>query len=57
MASAIEQGRLLLASNEWANLSILAAAGKLTPDHCSELARKFAPCCAIPDPIVPLTFR
>ena len=57
MASVIEQTRLLLAYNEWANLRVPGAAGKLMPEQYSELAQTFALCCAIPDPIVPLTFQ
>jgi len=39
--SAVDQARLLLGFNEWANLRILAAAEKLVPEHYSELVGRF----------------
>ncbi len=38
----VEQARLLLGFNEWANLRILAAVEKLKPDQYSELVDQFA---------------
>jgi uncharacterized damage-inducible protein DinB len=40
--SALEQTRLLLGFNEWANLRILTAAEKLKPEQYGELVDQFA---------------
>ena len=42
MASVVDQARLLIGFNEWANSRVLGAAEKLTPKQYSGLADQFA---------------